>query len=70
MQPEIGKQELFEFIVKLGVFAAMEMNWPEFNVLNQTACALLEKDGLLDEFREFSKKEMKIPPAIMPVGRC
>lgn len=69
-QHEVSKKYLFEFIVKLGVFSAMQMDWHCFGVMNQTACALLEESGLLEEYMAYASQQGKIPQHIMPVGSC
>lgn len=66
----ISKQEFFNFVVRLGVFAPMNMDWPNFGTLNVIIVALLQDIGLLEEFRKFSR-DLGIPTEhIMPVGQC
>ncbi|MBC2710888.1 MAG: hypothetical protein HGJ94_07795 [Desulfosarcina sp.] len=69
-QGEFRKQDLFKFVANLGVFCALEMDWPAFNVMNTTAMALLTEAGLLEEFIAFSQG-MGLPAEhLMTVGRC
>lgn len=70
MKDLIAKAEFFQFVVAMGVFTAMNMDWPEFHILNQTAVALLDQGDLLDEFMEYSQG-LGIPTeSLMPVGSC